>query len=90
VRPVAAQRKMAAKSFVYRAARAGLAAGSVVLYLDERGLVRPWRWVHHIVHVPALGASQPLKVDFQVLVKARPPPIGWYKWTYVCACSCYL
>jgi len=69
---------MAAKSFVYRAARAGLAAGSVVLYLDERGLVRPWRWVHHIVHVPALGASQPLKVDFQVLVKARPPPIGWY------------
>ena len=70
---------------VQRMAQAGLAAGAIALYLDERGLVRPWRWVRHAVRVPARDGEAGQRaigdvVDLRARIKARPPPIGCTEW----------
>ena len=68
-----------------RRLQAGLAAGAVALYVDERGLIRPWRWVRHTVRAPAdvseEGAARALgNADLRLRMKARPPPIGCTEW----------
>jgi predicted nicotinamide N-methyase len=63
-----------------RAAKAGLAVGAIALYLDESGVVRPWRWVCHTVRVPGGGGKAPAERHLRVLVKQKPPPIGCTEW----------
>jgi hypothetical protein len=57
--------------WVARALRGSAGACAVALCLDERGLVRPWRWQQHAVRDDVL-----LRLRF----KARPPPIGCAEW----------
>lgn len=64
-----------------RPLQAGLAAGAVALYVDERGLIRPWRWVRHTVRAPAdVSKEGAARADLRLRVKARPPPIGCTEW----------
>jgi hypothetical protein len=60
--------------------KAGLAAGAVAWYLDEKGLVRPWRRVRHAMFVPSV-VGEPTKImELFFRVKACPPPIGCAEW----------
>jgi len=62
-----------------RIAKASLAASAAALYLDENGLLQPWRWVTHTLHLPGAGKA-PNALQVHVRVKARPPPIGCTEW----------
>ena len=62
--------------------RACAVAGAAAWYLDERGSLRSWRRASHSFVLPAMRESlhAPAKLDLELRVKVRPPPIGCADW----------